>query len=154
MTPNFGQGANSAIESAAALANTLHNLKKAHDVRLLSTSEIGTALNTFANSRLNRTSSMVKTAAFVTRLQARDGWINQVIGRYCAPYLGDLPADMSSSVLMGASRVDYVPLPPRSKTTYTESRMRAVWTSRVISIVAICMFTAITVRISISAIDS
>lgn len=113
MTPNFGQGANSAIESAAALANCLHDLlrrdSKPSDV------EIDAALEEFNMSRRKRTKSMLKQAAFITRLQARDGLFNVLVGRYVIPYLGDVPASMAGKVMVGAEKLNFLPVPRRSE---------------------------------------
>lgn len=131
MTPNFGQGANSAIESAAALANTLFELVDHRHVQRPSNTEINAAMTRFVQSRLERTASMVKTAGFVTRLQARDGLVNRLIGRYVAPYAGDLPADMSSNAIVGATKLDYIPLPERSSTSYMQARGSINWPRRI-----------------------
>jgi FAD dependent monooxygenase len=86
-----------------------------HHIEKPSNSEIDARLSSFNKSRIERTMSMAKTAGFVTRLQARDGLVNRLIGRYFAPYAGDLPADMTSNAIIGATKLDYIPTPGRSE---------------------------------------
>lgn len=130
MTPNFGQGANSAIESAAALANTLHDMIHTGGLHKPSDTEIDALLTSFSNPRRKRTKSMLKTARFLTRLQARDGLLNILIGRYIAPYAGDLPASMAGKVMVGAEKLNYLPVPKRSEKGWPESSRAQVWRLR------------------------
>ncbi|KAL8722761.1 MAG: hypothetical protein Q9225_000822 [Loekoesia sp. 1 TL-2023] len=113
MTPNLGQGANSAIESAAALANNLHHLTQTQGIRKPSTQQIEACLEAFSSTRLPRAKSIVKEAGFLTRLQARDGLMNCFIGRYIVPYAGDFPAAHASKVVRAAPKLDYLPLTDR-----------------------------------------
>lgn len=122
MTPNFGQGANSAIESAVALANTLHKMINVHHIYRPSDTELDAYLEAFSTPRKIRTRSLVKTAGFVTRLQARDGLLNILIGRYIAPYTPDLPASMAGKVMAGAEKFNYLPVPKRSEKGWPRSR--------------------------------
>lgn len=115
MTPNLGQGANSAIESAAALANTLHDMINTHNIQQPSDKEIDTYLELFTESRRERTTSIAKTSGVVTRMHARDGLINKLIGRYYVPYAKDFPADMCSNVMLGATKLDFIPVSKRSE---------------------------------------
>lgn len=122
MTPNFGQGANSAIESAAALTNILYDMVHVHHINTPSTTEIDGFLESFSKSREHRCKTMLKKAAFVTRLQARDGLLNVLIGRYIAPYAGDLPASMAGKVMIGAEKLNCVPVTKRSEIGWPRSR--------------------------------
>ncbi|KAL8689124.1 MAG: hypothetical protein Q9218_005136 [Villophora microphyllina] len=113
MTPNIGQGANTAIESAAALTNHLEDLVKARKIQKPTDEQVQECLEAFAHSRIRRARSTVKSSGFLTRLQARDGIFNRLLGRYIIPYAGDFPADHGSSVIRAAPRLDFLPLPRR-----------------------------------------
>ena len=123
MTPNIGQGANSAIESAAVLANKLYELRRTHTVGKPSDDQMKSTLKEFNNSRLQRVKSTVKEAGFLTRLQARDGVLNCFIGRYIVPYAGDFPASHASKVVRAAPKLDFLPSPSRAS-EYWESKPR------------------------------
>ncbi|GKZ77594.1 hypothetical protein AnigIFM56816_011332 [Aspergillus niger] len=114
MTPNFGQGANCAIEDAAALSSLLHDLINARGVCKPSNSQIQHLLQQYQETRYSRMVGMCRTAASVSRIQARDGILNTVFGRYWAPYAGNLPADLASKVMADAEVVSFLPLPGRS----------------------------------------
>ncbi|CAK48314.1 hypothetical protein CBS115989_8867 [Aspergillus niger] len=114
MTPNFGQGANCAIEDAAALSSLLHDLINARGVCKPSNSQVQHLLQQYQETRYSRMVGMCRTAASVSRIQARDGILNTVFGRYWAPYAGNLPADLASKVMADAEVVSFLPLPGRS----------------------------------------
>jgi FAD dependent monooxygenase len=152
MTPNLGQGANSAIEGAAALANTLYNLLSKHPPLIPAHSpslhpitfpsptpslsqtsnpndaDLACSLRSFTARRAARVAGIYKTAAFVTRLQARDGVVNKLIGRYAAPYMRDLPADMASRTIMGGVRLDFIDLPQRGGEGWAGVEFGGGWT--------------------------
>ncbi|RPB17841.1 flavo protein monooxygenase [Morchella conica CCBAS932] len=114
LTQNIGQGANCAIESAAALANSLHDLINVRKIHRPSNNEMETCLNLFSQSRKKRMKAICKDAAFVTRLEARDGLLCRLIGRYYAPYCSDFPADVASKLIAGAVMLNYIPMPKRA----------------------------------------
>ncbi|KAF7169438.1 hypothetical protein CNMCM6106_004343 [Aspergillus hiratsukae] len=112
MTPNLGQGANMAIEDAAALATFLNNLLKCPgNLDLPSTSEIESVLQQYRRARYRRVCSVYNMSRFLVRMQARDGLLHTLFGRYYAPYAGDLPADVASETIAGGgicSQRDFV----------------------------------------------
>ncbi|PWY91935.1 monooxygenase [Aspergillus sclerotioniger CBS 115572] len=114
MTPNFGQGANCAFEDAATLSSLLHNLVNVRGVCKPSNAQIEHLLQHYRQTRYTRMVGMCRAAASVSRVQARDGFFNIVFGRYWAPYVGNLPADMASKVIADAEIVTFLPLPARS----------------------------------------
>ncbi|KAL3490080.1 hypothetical protein BJX62DRAFT_226170 [Aspergillus germanicus] len=91
MAPNTGQGANCAIEDAAALANALSMVIENDSYPSRST--IHTLLQSFNKTRLARVREIYKSARLVVRLHARESLILRLVGRYYLPYSGDLPAD-------------------------------------------------------------
>jgi hypothetical protein len=115
MAPNTGQGANCAIEDAAALANFLSeliNTRKYGDRP--SNQEIQSILQRFSQSRIRRVKEIYKTARMVVRLHARQNLLLQLVGRFYLPYAGDLPAEMASKVIAGAVQLGF--LPPSQRT--------------------------------------
>ncbi|RAK97742.1 FAD-dependent oxidoreductase [Aspergillus ibericus CBS 121593] len=114
MTPNFGQGANCAFEDAATLSSLLHDLVNVRGVCKPSNAQIEHLLQQYRQTRYARMVGMCRTAASVSRVQARDGFLNTVFGRYWAPYAGNLPADMASKVIADAEVVSFLPLPERT----------------------------------------
>lgn len=115
MTPNSGSGGMLAIESAAALANSMHRLALESDTGSLSKAQqIGRTLSNFEHTMHPRASAVIKSAAAVTRVQALRGIKERLITRYVLPYAGDLAANDACSSWIGAERIQYLPIPPRS----------------------------------------
>jgi FAD dependent monooxygenase len=114
MTPNTGQGANCAIEDAATLATLLNNLVDVANAKLPSDAEIEALLQRYRKIRYSRVKSIYKTSRFLVRLQARDGFLKVVFGRYFVPYAGDLPAELGSKAIADGEVVGFLPLPSRS----------------------------------------
>ncbi|KAM4059005.1 FAD binding domain-containing protein [Hirsutella rhossiliensis] len=112
MTPNIGQGANMAIEDVAVLVNALWkgNLHKA----MADTAAMEDLLSIVSATRLARTQSVCKQSEFLTRLQANDGLVKRLLGRYVLPALHDIPAGSSAAVLGGKQRLAFVDLPARA----------------------------------------
>ncbi|KAL8636015.1 MAG: hypothetical protein Q9228_006546, partial [Teloschistes exilis] len=126
MTPNIGQGANSAIESAAVLANNLNDMIRRRGIKAPTTKQLESSLKAFADSRLPRAKDTVKSAGFLTRLQARDGIGLRFLGRYIVPFAGDFPADQASSVVRAAPQLDYLPLPGRGGDYWGQRQWQAL----------------------------
>lgn len=115
MTPNSGAGGMLAIESAAALANSMHRLATESNAGFLSNAQqIARTLSNFEHTMHPRASAVIKSAAAATRLQALRGIKEQLITRYILPYAGDLAANDACSSWIGAERIQYLPVPPRS----------------------------------------
>lgn len=114
MTPNLGQGANCAIESAAALSNALHDMIAVKHVQRPSDAELGEILHAFNQSRWARMTEICRTSMLITRFQARDGIIRKILGRYLIQFAKDLPARMVTKLIAGGARLEYLPEPKRS----------------------------------------
>ncbi|EAW20753.1 putative FAD binding monooxygenase [Aspergillus fischeri NRRL 181] len=72
MTPNLGQGANCAIEDAAALTNKLHDaLRVKHPGHKLCDDEIEQVLSEFSNIQVKRISKIYNVSWITARLQTR-----------------------------------------------------------------------------------
>ncbi|RAL16346.1 FAD-dependent oxidoreductase [Aspergillus homomorphus CBS 101889] len=113
MTPNFGQGANCAIEDAATFSSLLHDLINVRGVYNPSNAEIHDLLQRYKETRYGRMKLMCETSAGVCRTQARDGLWRTFTGRYIVPYSRDLPADLASNVMADAETIAFLSCPDR-----------------------------------------
>ncbi|KAH1304729.1 hypothetical protein KXW98_001578 [Aspergillus fumigatus] len=117
MTPNTGQGANCAIEDAAALVNRLHRaLKATPDGSSLSSGDIDDLLGEFNRARSRRVREIYQGSRMVVRLQARQNLFLKLLGRYYLPYRGEVAADAASKIIAPAEHLDFLPLATRSAT--------------------------------------
>ena len=114
MTPNMGQGGNSAIESAVSLANHLTTLTQNSSSNILSLSEIKNCLRKWQNARQSRARKVLISANGLTRLESGATLKDRIISQYLLPYMNQYLVDKMSKSLIGAERLDSVPLPPRS----------------------------------------
>ncbi|KAI8065537.1 hypothetical protein BC940DRAFT_320638 [Gongronella butleri] len=117
MTPNVGQGGNSAIESVAVLIN---ELKHTLDTQQLSTrhpteQQLTATFERYQKKREKRVKSILKFANNTTRQQALEGPVDKFMALY-------LPKIVGSSVLVklmvkqltGSPYLDFVDKPKRS----------------------------------------
>ncbi|KAG2411786.1 hypothetical protein HFD88_009342 [Aspergillus terreus] len=88
MTPNIGQGANTAIEAAAGLANVIYAITQNHHQP--SDDTIHRALATFSERHRKRLDAIHLESRWITRLEACQGWVVTAFTRYVAPHCGDL----------------------------------------------------------------
>ncbi|ODA80717.1 hypothetical protein RJ55_03676 [Drechmeria coniospora] len=111
LTPNLGQGANLAIEDAAALANALckANLGEA----MLEAASMERLTRSVNERRLPAAQKTCSVSEFITRMQAGETMLQRVFGRYVLPALHDIPAGSSASLISGSERLDFIPLPAR-----------------------------------------
>lgn len=114
MTPNIGQGANMAIEDAAALANIILKMKKGLVTEIPTPGQIESMFCQYHDLRHARVDSIYQTSRFLVRLQSRDGLLNKILSRYYAPYAGDLSANIASKTIANGGLCDFLPTPKRS----------------------------------------
>lgn len=110
MTPNFGAGGNAAIESVAALSNSISKLKGANP----STDEIRTVLKEFYVKRHERANNTIKTANDLTRIEALATLKDRIMALHVVPALGDFLTDLTCDALVGAELLNSLPPPGRS----------------------------------------
>jgi salicylate hydroxylase/FAD dependent monooxygenase len=123
MTPNLGQGANCAIEDAAALTNSIHDaLRTKHPGHKLCDDEIEGVLSDFSNIQVKRISTVYNASWIAVRLQTRANLVYKVVLRYLVPYAGDQPTKRVLGILGGATVLDFIPLPTRSGPGWTPRR--------------------------------
>ena len=114
MTPNAGAGGNSAIESAAALANALKALKDENNSAPATMNEMKRCLEGYQQSRQARATPVMEAANSLTRIQALYGVTDKFLAYYVLPQLGDGLIDLQSDIFIGATLLDYLPVPQRS----------------------------------------
>ncbi|KAF7592167.1 hypothetical protein BBP40_000654 [Aspergillus hancockii] len=114
MTPNQGQGANTAIEAAACLANVLHALSQKAEGERLSGSEINHVLEDFNRAHFQRLAGIHQSSEFLTRLQACDGLVKSIFARYVAPHCGDSTVAGVAGLATSGPVLGFIPLTERS----------------------------------------
>ncbi|KAL4797993.1 FAD/NAD(P)-binding domain-containing protein [Aspergillus venezuelensis] len=136
MTPNLGQGGNSAIESAASLANTIVHLLEptsSEPLQKPTTSELHASLQKWQSNRRPRAQRIFEQANTLTRLEAVDTFADKIKAHYLMPYLESVMTSKMTKSIVGAVKVDYLPVPVkalRCKVPYNDSRPRrerALW---------------------------
>lgn len=108
MTPNFGQGANTAIEHAAALANALHRLLDSREEP--STQELDDALDSMHRRLFPHINTVNWTSWVVVRLQGYRGRLLSLAGRYVVPHIGEYMISILAWLLAGSVALDYMPV--------------------------------------------
>ncbi|KAH7207801.1 uncharacterized protein BKA55DRAFT_586548 [Fusarium redolens] len=114
MTPNLAAGGNAAIESAAALANSIKAMVDEHREVPPPENEVKKCLNGYQNSRERRAASIVDISGKLARLQVLQGTLERVFFRLLLPRLGDFLQDMASNMFIGAPMLEYLPPPKAS----------------------------------------
>ena len=100
------QGGNNAIESAALLANKLHQL--AHQTPYPSQKNVEGALRSFHQRRLPRVKSTFETAGAVTRLEALKTSKDEFLFLSVVPRLGDWLIDKIALGGVAAEKIDFL----------------------------------------------
>lgn len=113
MTPNIGQGANTAIEDASVLASLLNKLSKLTTKNDIPTSTMMRLLDEFQSTRYERAKNTHDKSRFGARLHTRDDVVKTLIGRYVFPYAGPRVLERSVKSLATAHSVEYLPSPRR-----------------------------------------
>ncbi|KAJ5223934.1 hypothetical protein N7468_008476, partial [Penicillium chermesinum] len=108
MTPNIGQGANTAIEDAAVLASLIHGLSQGDISHSKSTKAIESMLQEYQSLRYGRAMSTYQRSRFGARFHTRDDWVKRSAGRYIFPYIGPLIERATSKVLATGDTVDFL----------------------------------------------
>ncbi|KAL3424914.1 FAD binding domain-containing protein [Phlyctema vagabunda] len=112
MTPNMGQGGNSAIESAAALANQLVKLQTSEGKTSLAALKF--ALQNYQHDRQSRVGHISTAANDLTRLEAMKTFKDKVTAKYLLKYMGDLLLEKSADSITGAPKIDFLPEPKKA----------------------------------------
>ncbi|KAF1919000.1 hypothetical protein BDU57DRAFT_527108 [Ampelomyces quisqualis] len=114
MTPNLGQGGNTAIESAAALANELKDMVNNAEKGKPSLDSIVRHLENYQKIREQRVTAISAVANGLTRVHALKTWKQRLMAFWILPNAGDILTDISCDLIIGAVKIDYLPVPERS----------------------------------------
>lgn len=108
MTPNFGQGGNSAIEGVAVLVNELHKLLKNHSQP--TQQQLGQAFCDYKDKHEKRAMKIFNEAKATTRLQALDGFFYKLIALYGPRLVGEsFILKRMCSILDDSPTLDFIP---------------------------------------------
>ncbi|KAJ5645424.1 hypothetical protein N7507_011435 [Penicillium longicatenatum] len=121
IAPHTGQGANCAMEDAAALCNILQPYAKSG---LPSRLDLDGLLQAFVSDRRSRMKLVSDGARMAMRFQAREGLVKRIVGRYVFPYAGDIPANKASQGIADAPMMTFLAIPRRSGTGWVEFRSK------------------------------
>ena len=102
MTPNLGAGGNAAVESAAALANSLSKLKDT----IPSLEEVRKALNEFYVKRHTRANTVYNSANELTRIEVLATLPGKVMAFYAITILGNFMSDITCDSMIGTELLE------------------------------------------------
>ncbi|KAE8340703.1 hypothetical protein BDV24DRAFT_151823 [Aspergillus arachidicola] len=114
MTPNIGQGANTAIEDATVLTNLLYDRLSKNGHKKIARPALEQLLGEFQSERFSRVNKIYQDSRFLVRLHARDGIVKSLLARYIVPHMTELPADLASKSIADSPIISFLPLPSRS----------------------------------------
>ncbi|KAI9039671.1 FAD-dependent oxidoreductase [Aspergillus affinis] len=107
MTPNIAQGANTAIEGAAALANIVRKISRMPEI---SEDHMNNLLQGYAQNQRKRLRVLHAISRSATRTHTRRNWMTKFIGRYVYPYTPNAASRTFGKIIVEAPFLDYVPL--------------------------------------------
>ncbi|KAL2143755.1 hypothetical protein VTI28DRAFT_10052 [Corynascus sepedonium] len=115
-TPNLGVGGNSAIESAAALANGIKRLADQWNStgRRSTKQEIEEMLAEYQRSRTVRAEAVVDSSGILARSHNMQGWGRRLFVKFVLPHLTEFVPELMGNAIIGATKLDYLPLPMAS----------------------------------------
>jgi hypothetical protein len=114
MIPNIGQDGNAAIESSAALSNTLKRLISNTSSEQPSFEEVTYSLRSFQQTREVRAKGTFKTANMITQVEDLKGLSERIIAFYVSPYTSDWLASLGVHGSVGAEKLEFLPDTERS----------------------------------------
>jgi len=117
-TPNLGVGGNSAVESAAALANGIKRLADAWAAsgRRTTQPEVEAMLAEYKTIREVRAGAIVDASGFLARAQNIHGLSTQLFVSFALPRLAEFLPELMGNTIIGATKLDFLPLPMASLT--------------------------------------
>jgi hypothetical protein len=128
MTPNIGQGGNNAIESAAALANSVKRMRSnTSGSAPPSHAHIISSLQSYQKTRELRTKAILEIANMMTRVQGLKGFPERMLALYIGPNAGDFFTNLATENTVGAEKLEYLPDTERSfKATMPFNRNKGI----------------------------
>ncbi|KAF4591870.1 FAD binding domain-containing protein [Ophiocordyceps camponoti-floridani] len=113
MTVNFGQGANSAMEDAAALTNHIYTSLLQQGVTKPTDEQMTKLLHRLQERQMPRISRIAGASWAAARVHARDGFVFKLVGRYLMPsrVWGGLVDARAFGLMADATALDMLSLP-------------------------------------------
>jgi hypothetical protein len=111
MTPNMGQGGNTAIESAASLANCFKKFIDAAPDSSYNMSDLRGALSAWAVARKPRAKDIWANANNLTRLETWATLKHKLMTYYLLPYMSRTLIDRACATFIGTEVLEYLPIP-------------------------------------------
>lgn len=146
MTPNIGQGANTAIEDVAVLASLINRLVNVDSTQKPSETHIEIMLQEYKRLRYGSVKSTCERAKFGARFHTRDDWLKTLVGRYVFPHAISLTETRIAKILARGDIIDFLPPPERTRSrNFTRSSKdmehpRGLWVLLWISSLVLCLF--------------
>ncbi|KAJ5787609.1 hypothetical protein N7457_002599 [Penicillium paradoxum] len=146
MTPNIGQGANTAIEDVAVLASLINRTVNMDPSNTPAEDYIEKMLREYKRLRYERAKSTYERSRFGARFHTRDNWLKAFIGRYVFQYVGGLVENQASKNLAGGDMIDFLPQPQRTKSgcvtqpPKAHGSLKRQWALLWMSSLVLCLF--------------
>ncbi|KAL4890998.1 hypothetical protein BDV59DRAFT_209334 [Aspergillus ambiguus] len=115
MTPNMGQGGNSAVESAASLANCFKTFIDVSPDSSYTLNDLRSALSAWSTARKRRAKDIWGKANDLTRLEAWATPKHKFLACYLLPYLTPILLDRASVGMIGSEVLEYIPVTKTSQ---------------------------------------
>jgi hypothetical protein len=109
MTPNAGQGGNTAIESAALLTNLLYRTRaEKHDTPLIA-DDFTKIFAEYQTLQKPRAETMFEASTLLTRIQTYETGTLRFLSTYGLPILGDsFQINIASGLVLGGVKLDFL----------------------------------------------
>lgn len=109
MTPNAGQGGNTAIEGAALLTNLLRRTRAEKQGAPFTTEDFTKIFSEYHTSQKPRADIMFQASTVLTRVQTLETGPLSFLASYGIPILGDpFQINIASSLVLGGVKLDFV----------------------------------------------
>jgi hypothetical protein len=112
MTPNAGQGGNTAIESAALLTNLLYYTRAEKHGAPFTTDDFTKIFAEYQMRQKPRAETMFEASTLLTRLQTHENGPLGFLATYGLPILGDsFQINIASGLVLGGVKLDFLDKP-------------------------------------------
>ena len=115
-TPDLGAGGNAAIESAAAVANAIKRIIDEANGSPISETDVRRSLKAYQEERQLRADAVVEASGRLTRLHGLETFADRLFFKYGLAHAADFLDEALGDMMIGATKIDYLPLPRKSLT--------------------------------------
>jgi 2-polyprenyl-6-methoxyphenol hydroxylase-like FAD-dependent oxidoreductase len=113
-TPDLGAGGNAAVESAASVANHLKAMLDECNGKRPTEAQIQAALQKYVKERSYRARFVVEQSGELSRVHLKQTFADKLFVDYGLAHLTEYLQDMLSEMSVGATKLNFLPLPERS----------------------------------------